>query len=191
MGVTSKSVEIINKVLKLHTVKSVCDLGAQNDYQDHIVRTGPSKYPYFSEWWKAKGVDYISIDLNGENDAKKWDLSKPIKTDRTFDLVCDFGTSEHVQEYYQCLSTIDQLTKVGGYIIKENPKTGNWPGHGYHYVDQQFYKDLCAKTGYELIHIEEHPAMGNITDGWNVIVIMKKTREGFVSKKDFPNVFTK
>jgi hypothetical protein len=33
--------------------------------------------------------------------------------------------------------------------------------------------------------------MGNVTDGWNVIVIMKKTREGFVSKKDFPNVFTK
>lgn len=184
MGYTSKTISLITPLLS--KVKSVCDLGAQNNYAQPQLPA-----PYISDWYKSKNIDYLSIDLNGENGSEKWDLSEPVPTDRQFDLVVDAGTGEHVKDFYQCLKNLDSLCKVGGIIYRENPMTGNWPGHGFHYVDSAFYSRLAEKTGYEILHIEEHPAMGNITDGWNVIAIIKKTKEGFVLQNDFPDVFTK
>ncbi len=184
MGYTGKSIEIVDKyILK---VKSVCDLGAQNNFAQPKLPA-----PYMSEWYKDNGItDYLSIDLNGENGSKKWDLSQPVKTDKQFDLVCDFGTSEHVKDLYQCFWNINKLCKVGGIMIHENPKTGNWPLHGFHYRTMEFYEQLAEVAGYELITIEEHPACWNTTDGWNVISVMKKVKEGFITRKQFPNVLT-
>lgn len=184
MGYTDKSIDIVNKYIT--QVKSVCDLGAQNNYAQPKLPA-----PYMSEWFKNNGItDYISIDLNGENESKQWDLSEPVKTNKQFDLVADFGTSEHVKDLFQCMANVNKLTKVGGLMIHENPKTGNWPGHGFHYRTIQFYEQLASVSGYDLLHTEEHPAMWNTTDGWNVIAVMRKNKEGFISKDKFPHVFT-
>lgn len=177
-------------VLARHTVQSVCDLGAQNNYEDHIIRSAPAKYPYMSEWWKGRNVHYESIDLNGENGSHVLDLTEPVDLGKQFDLVCDFGTSEHVKAegYYQCHKNIDSLCKIGGVIIHANPKVGNWPGHGNNYIDQDFYKALAAAAGYELWHLEEWPAMGNTTDGWEIIAVLKKTNDWNVTKKQWENI---
>lgn len=184
MGYTNKSIELVNRYLG--EIKTVCDLGAQNNYSQIL-----SVAPYMSEWYKAKGItDYMAIDLSGENDSKKWDLSEPVKTSKKFDLVADFGTSEHVKDLYQCMANVNKLCKVGGLMIHENPKVGNWPKHGFHYRDQDFYYQLAEINGYQLEQIEEHPAMGNTTDGWNVIAVMRKTKEGFISREQFPKSYT-
>lgn len=184
MGYTNNSIDIVNKYLS--NVKSVCDLGAQNNYsQPHLPA------PYISEWYKSNAItEYMCIDLNGENDAKKWDLSEPLKTTKTFDMVTDFGTSEHIKDLYECLANVNKLTKVGGIMVHENPKVGNWPKHGFHYRTMEFYKELVEACGYELLESFEHPAMGNTTDGWNVIAVMRKTKDGFISKDKFPKAYT-
>lgn len=184
MGVTGKSMEIMRPIIG--QIKTVCELGAQNNYS---VMSSPA--PYMSEWWKARGIESMSIDLSGENDSKKWDLSEPLKTSKQFDMVTDFGTSEHVKDLYQCMVNVNKLTKVGGYMVHENPKTGNWPLHGYHYRTTDFYRELAKLNDYELIRIEEHPAMGNSFDGWNVIAVMKKTKEGFIDRDQFPKTYSK
>lgn len=185
MGYTNKSIDIVNRYLR--EVKSVCDLGAQNNYAQPRLPA-----PYMSEWYKSNGIsDYMAIDLNGENESKQWDLSEPLKTTKKFDLVADFGTSEHVKDLYQCMLNVHNLTKVGGLMIHENPKTGNWPLHGFHYRDKDFYYQLAEMNGYQLEQLEEHPAMGNTTDGWNVIAVMRKTKEGFISREQFPHVHSK
>lgn len=189
MGVTSESVKLLRKVFNHQpNIDSVCDLGAQNNYTDDVVKTAPSKYPYFSEWWYQwkNDIKYLSIDLNGENDSQRWDLSKPLPTRLQFDLVCDFGTSEHVDDIYQCFANIDSLCKIGGVMIHENPKTGNWPQHCFHYYTQGFYIDLAVKTGYEILEIGETVAMGNYETGNNVFCIMRKTKEIFVNREQFP-----
>ena len=170
----------------LKHIKSVCDLGAQNNFAQPLLPT-----PYMSEWYKGKGItDYISIDLNGENDSKKWDLSQPVKTNKQFDLVADFGTSEHVKDLYQCFANVNKLCNVGGIMIHENPKTGSWPKHGFHYRDMKFYVDLAEAAGYALVQLEEHPACWNTADGWNIIAVMEKKKEGFIKREQFPYVFT-
>lgn len=146
--------------------------------------------PYLSEWYKTKGVtEYMCIDLNGLNDAKKWDMSEVIKTNKKFDLVTDFGFGEHVKDLYQCLFNFDKLCKVGGIIIRENPMTGHWPGHGYHYVTEQFYQELALLAGYELIRLETHYAMHNYESGGNIIAVMRKTKEGFITREQMPQTF--
>lgn len=184
MGYTNKSFEIINKILSENEILSVIELGAQNNFNQPYLPA-----PYVSEWYIWSGIDYTAIDLNGENDSKKWDLSNPIKTNRKYDMVTDFGTSEHVSNYFQCLANMHKLCRVGGIIVHENPKTGNWPKHGYNYVDMQFYREFAAITGYDLLHIEEHPACMNTTDGWNIIAVMRKTKDAFIDEDQLPKFY--
>lgn len=185
MGATGKSIEVINDIRVKFNPRTVCDLGAQNNYDQPKLPA-----PYMSEWWKQKGVkEYMSIDLSGENESKVWNLSEPLKTTKTFDLVMDLGTLEHIKDFYQGLVNIDKLTKVGGIIYRENPMTGHWPGHGYHYVTEQFYHELAPRAGYELIRLETHYAMHNYETGGNIIAVMRKTREGFITRDKMPQTF--
>lgn len=177
MGITSHSLKLIESALP---VGSVCELGSQNLYDKHYT---PPKYA--SEWYESKGIEYQCIDLNGENNAWQWDLSKKRDPSNEYDLVTDFGTSEHVgrkgsfyeRGFYNCLRTKHLLCKMGGIIISENPKTGNWPGHGFQYYTQDFYLDLANSGAIEVIELGETAAMGNTKDGWNVYCIARKTGE--------------
>lgn len=220
MGITSKSISILKPLIEKYIPKSVCDLGAQNLYCDRIfhgndpvdafkesklwierlgianlynsgVPGAPYSYPFASEMWQRCGIEYMAIDMQGHNDSVQWDLSEPLKTTREFDFVMDYGTSEHVKDHYQCFLNIHDLTKLGGIIIHENPKTENWPGHGYHYLDEDFYNQLAQITGYNILLLEQWPAVGNITDGWNILCVMQKISNTFPKRQDYPKTHKK
>jgi hypothetical protein len=180
MGITSFSIELIEK----HKAdsKNVCELGAQNLYDKDYG----FNFPYADTYYKANGIEYTCIDLNGENGALKIDLEKPQKFTGVYDLVTDFGTSEHVRDGYNIAKIIHDLVKVGGIVIQENPKTGSWPKHGFNYKTKEFYSKLAELCGYEILELGEHPAMGNNIDGWNVYCVWRKTNEEkFISKAKF------
>ena len=67
----------------------------------------------------------------------------------------------------------------------ENPKTGNWEGHGNHYMTMDFYKQLEGLVDMEIKELGEHPAMGNKKDGWNVYCVFTKKGGEFCSEKKF------
>ncbi len=186
MGITQFSLSLIEKYRG--NAKDVVDLGAQNLYIDS------GKAPYASEWYESKGLLYNSIDLSGENGCIVWDLSKIYDPPTWCDLVTDFGTSEHIGKdgkystmaIYNCWKNKHDLLKPGGVMINENPKTGNWPLHGFNYYTQEFYFKLAELCYYDILEIGEHPAMGNTNDGWNVYCVLKKgvDRE-FISIEEF------
>lgn len=183
MGITHFSVSLLDEVISSNKIKTVCELGAQNLY----IQVGA---PYANEYYERKGVEYFCIDVSKENGAMDYDLSKPLPIKKEFDLVTDFGTGEHVgrtkDDLYQVLKNIHNLCKFQGIMIRENPKTGNWPGHGFHYMTKSFYKAFCKEQGYQLLKVGEHAAMGNTTDGWNVYAVMRKTDDKpFMSKAKF------
>lgn len=197
MGYTSHTVEVIEEVLLRYKPQSILDLGAQNMYNQPALPA-----PYAKEWYEQKGIKYVSIDINSEHGSIPVDLSKPIFGQygldpilkEQYDLLVDAGTGEHVSDngkhgteaFYNCWVTKHTLLRAGGVMISENPLTGNWPGHGQNYITQSFYKVLCRLAGYELIHLHDHPAMGNTTDGWNcVCVLMKTGDEDFISFDEF------
>jgi hypothetical protein len=185
MGITDFSLLILNKYI--NEQKTVLELGAQNLY----VESYPSA-PYADKYYTAKGLEYTCIDLNKENNAMELDLSIKQNLDK-FDIVTDFGTSEHVgidgkhdpKAFYNCWLNKHNACKIGGLIISENPKTGNWIGHGFNYVTENFYRQLAQSNGYEILEIGEHPAMNNITDGWNIYCVLRKTQEKFMTLTNF------
>ena len=178
MGLNDTSVEVLEWIFATYPhIKSVLELGAQNFYH-----TYPSvKYgDYADKYYKAKGVEhYECIDLNGENNARVWDLSKPIAPFGLYDLVTDLGTQEHisaemsVEALYNCWAT--KYFASSRLIVSANPKTGNWPKHGAYFFTTKFYEELAFLTRMRIVKLNEKPAMGNTTDGWEVMCLLEKT----------------
>ena len=184
MGLTNFSADLIIR----HTpkgFKSVLELGAQNLYHSEYPQQ-----PYADIFYRKLGFDsYNCIDLSGENYALKINLATAYKYQpEEHDLVTDFGTSEHIENkskfywlsIWNCWRIKHEALMVGGIMINENPKTGNWKGHGYNYYTQEFYTQLSKEMNYEILELGENAAMGNTTDGWNIHCVLKKTIE-----KDF------
>lgn len=194
MGLTKLSKERVMRTIVWKSqedkeiVSTVIELGAQNLYD----KAYPEKV-YANQFYKNElNMSYTCIDLNGENMALKLDLEKPINGDYLtnmqgqYDLVTDFGTSEHIKNLHQCWTTIHNFCKVGGMIICENPKVGNWPGHGYNYRTKRFYEQLAEAMDYQIIELTEEAAMENTENGWNICCVLKKLSDKpFVNKIKF------
>lgn len=188
MGYTNHTFSLITPLIAQHNIKSVLDLGAQNNYTD-------PQAPYCRAWYTDQGIGYTSIDLSAEDGAFPYDLAKPIDDILgQFDMLVDAGTSEHIgtdgkhdmKAIYQCWKTKHELLKAGGFMVCENPKSGSWPLHGFNYYTKSFYMRLTTKCGYRMLDLGEHAAMGNTTDGWNVhCVLQKLTDTPFITFEQF------
>jgi hypothetical protein len=184
MGITNDSLDRLRR----HGLIKPCDileLGAQNLYDN--AHYGQVAKGYFL----SLGINHTSWDITPHQGAIEMDLRNEIIVEKQFDIIADFGTTEHVSDdgFYMAHKNIHNHCKVGGYIIHENPKTGHWPGHGCNYVTKHFYEQLATLAGYEIIELTEHFAMGNITDGCNVCVVMKKLLdEPFIDKESFDSL---
>lgn len=205
MGITLFDTKLIKTVIDSYKIKSVLELGSQNLYIN-----GEKNPPFADGWYKENGIEhYISIDLAGDNNSLQLHLEEELNENMQFDLVTDFGTSEHVVKaeayettafhdgyinsvypdttksididtgFYNCWKNKFNFLKEEGIMINVNPKSGNWPGHGYAYYTKEFYRNLEAVSGLKIILIDENPAMGNTTDGWNIICIMQKINNTF------------
>lgn len=101
MGYTSFTKQLVQKVLDNNKIESVVDFGSQNDYE-----FSSDKPPFISSWYEAKGIRYVCIDLAGDNNALRLDLSNPLfpiglPAADPFDLVVDAGTGEHLVQMEQ------------------------------------------------------------------------------------------
>lgn len=189
MGITDFSKLLIEDAINQFQPRSVIELGAQNLYTSEYS----GKRVYAHKLYEEHGIHYECIDLNGENKAHRWDLSTKIKVNEQFELVTDFGTSEHIEKdgkhnievYYNCWKIKFDLLNIEGIMINENPKTGNWPGHGFNYIDSTFYAELAKISDLKIIDIGEHPAMGNSIDGWNIYCMLQKTGTKFPTINQF------
>lgn len=156
------------------------------DQQMYCHRNIPEGSPAKS-WFERNGVQHTSVDLNGELGAMALDLSKPLPAHfkEHFDVVTDFGTSEHVGKelaaLYGARSNAHNACRVGGLMIFVNPRKDNWPGHGYHYFTREHYERLARACGYQVLEISENPTLGNAMDGWQVHAAFLR------GEKDFPS----
>lgn len=183
MGITKFSYDTLVKHGAIKEGLKMLELGDQNLYFNPLY--GQYAKPHF----QSLGLEHVSFDFGAhEGGALSYDLSKPIeepKYEKYFDVVTNFGTSEHVSKLYYCLKNVHEFCKGGGLMFHENPKTGNWKFHGHHFFTQEFYKGLADLCDYTILDLGEHPAMGNSIDGWNVYCVLEK-KGGKGKKKLFP-----
>ena len=65
------------------------------------------------------------LDITGENGSMTLNLSTELIIDKQYDLITNFGTSEHVANQFTCWKNIHSFCKLGGYVISEIPETGS------------------------------------------------------------------
>lgn len=154
--------ELGNQIMNLENVQ---DISAKNYYSD-------------------LGYDHTSVDQNGKDGVVTVDLSKPIEWLGAFDLITDMGTTEHVSDVYECLANVLHHCKDGTVIIHKNPKTGNFPMHGFHFFTLEFWKAYAQLCKLEIEELYEHAIYHNTKDGYECIAVLRVTENSFLPTKE-------
>lgn len=122
-----------------------CEMGNQR------IDRKPARDSYL-----ARGVaHHIAIDLNGKDGALPLDLDHPVPFifRGQFDVVTNYGTSEHVNDQYHAFKNAHDMCRVGGLMIHVVPREGNWPGHCRYYYAPAFFQGLAAACGYATVDL--------------------------------------
>jgi hypothetical protein len=100
------------------------------------------------------GVHHTSLDINGEDKAWKVDLNKevPALLKGIYEVVTNYGTSEHVTNQYMCFKNIHYLCKKNGIMIHGVPLKDNWKKHGRYEYDLEFFRKLQKENGYQFLY---------------------------------------
>lgn len=99
------------------------------------------------------GMSYLSFDIANGYRTMAFDLNSEQVASTlsgSFDLVLNFGTTEHVMNQHNAMRVIHDAAKVGGYIIHEVPCIG-FSDHGYVCYTPRFFFDLAGYNEYEVI----------------------------------------
>jgi hypothetical protein len=96
---------------------------------------------------------YRSIDLGDPRADFALDLNLPVPADiGTYDVVTNFGTTEHVFNISQTFANIHNLLKVGGLQLHTLPSYG-CIDHGFYNIHPCVYLDIARANAYEIVDV--------------------------------------
>jgi len=126
----------------LHPPGKMVQLGNKKN-----IKPGPT----YEESLTKEGWEVTSIDLNGEDGALAYDLAYPIRDLwGQFDVLTNFGTSEHVFDQVNVWKNIHNLVKPGGRFVHTLAKVATRDGHCDWFISPRFYQWLAENNGYSI-----------------------------------------
>lgn len=159
---------------KLKGLKSVLEIGAQDIKAPELeidlalaaligkggVKTrdpegSKSQYSPKSLYLALGFTDYQCIDADGTNDAHVMDLNQDVRKQGfkgQFDLVTNFGTTEHCFDQFQAFRNIHECCAQGGIMIHDVPFQG-YLNHGLFNYQPNLFLDLARANGYDILGI--------------------------------------
>ncbi|MGC2774950.1 MAG: methyltransferase domain-containing protein [Bradyrhizobium sp.] len=108
---------------------------------------------FLSQLLDVAGFEYLSYDVCPGVKTTVFDFNReelPEQFRGTFDLVLNFGTSEHIINQVNTFKVMHDALKVGGILFHQSPSIG-WVDHGYFAYHPRFYRDLQIANDYEEI----------------------------------------
>ena len=119
---------------------------------------------FVGELFEKAGMRYDSLDIAAGYRTTIVDLNRaalPGSLRTKFDLVLNFGTTEHILNQLNCFKVIHDAAKVGGYIYHSVPAVG-YVDHGYITYTGRCFFDVAGYNEYELVACWfDGPAGGN------------------------------
>jgi hypothetical protein len=120
---------------------------------DLAERSWQANKPQCAELFALVGWHYEAIDMTPEASIKADlnDYHVASESCGTFDIVANFGTTEHVFNQVSCFRAIHEATKRGGVMVHFLP----FQGYLYHCLyryDPKFFLLLAEANGYKVIH---------------------------------------
>jgi hypothetical protein len=116
--------------------------------------------PYAGDFWRSLGLRYASIDIDGSPGSIPLDLNfdgVPLEHRKQYDLVTNFGTTEHVCNQFNAFKVIHDLTRRGGLMMHNLPAQGMM-NHGLVNYNPKFFWMLARSNGYEVLVVKMSPA---------------------------------
>jgi len=131
----------------------------QQDMQggEHIL---DPEAPAARDFWRWLGFEYAAIDIDGSEGSIPLDLnydSVPPEAKGKYNLVTNFGTTEHIANQLNAFKVIHDLTAPNGIMIHEVPTQGMW-NHGLINYNFKFFWMLSRSNGYKIIHADFLPS---------------------------------
>jgi SAM-dependent methyltransferase len=120
-------------------------------------------------FYELLGWSYVAIDTDERHGAIALDLnfdSVPTEQRGVFDLVTNFGTTEHVFNQLNAFTVIHDLVRPGGLMLHCLPFQGSdFIDHCFFTYQTDFYISLGRSNGYELL------GLWAIPDPWKAVLI--------------------
>ena len=108
--------------------------------------------PLAREFWTWLGLNYASIDIDGSPGSIPLDLNYdevPAELVGRYDIVTNFGTTEHVANQLQSFKIIHDLAAAGAIMLHVLPASGT-PNHGLVSYNPKFFWMLGRSNGYKI-----------------------------------------
>ena len=172
--------------------RSMLELGCQN-----IYASGFAEGTIAQDYWKSIGIDVTTWDILACNKAIVKDLREIIKVEKTYDIVTNYGTLEHIdggiQDLYTAFFNVHTHCALQGLMVHEFPLVNHWPNNeahwGYHWWTTPWVKMFADACAYEVIDSGIQYAMENYDTGGLIYCTYKKTQKKFMSIDDFANLY--
>jgi hypothetical protein len=110
--------------------------------------------PFARAFWTWLGFDYAAIDIDGSPGSIPLDLNcdnVSANCNGRYDLVTNFGTTEHVANQLNAFKVIHDLTAAGGMMLHVLPAQGYF-NHGLVNYNPKFFWMLARSNGYIRLH---------------------------------------
>lgn len=129
--------------------KSIAELGPSDlmpAAQKIISKDNPSlriNKTSARDWFYSLGIiKYIAFDIADDSRAKKINLSNVHELEKTWDIVSNFGTSEHIFNQFAVMKNCHNFTKVGGVMLHVVPISSGM-NHGFYNYHPRFFLESC------------------------------------------------
>lgn len=123
-----------------------------------VLEFGDKRNPtgLYRDWYLARGARYVSVDINGRNGAVPLDVRHPFNLG-TFDVVTNWGFSEHVSRQAPFWANAHAALNVGGVFVGTTPQPGHWRNHGWSFWHPapEFFEAWALGNGMEVLRIED------------------------------------
>lgn len=126
---------------------------------EHLEDTAPVA----RDFWRWLGFDYAAIDVDGNPDSIPLDLNydvAPAEMRGKYDLLTNFGTTEHIANQLNAFKVIHDLTAPGGIMIHSLPAQGML-NHGLVNYNLKFFSMLARSNGYRFLHVRFSQGSGH------------------------------
>lgn len=180
--------------------KQILEFGNQHVWE-HAMQSLNSQYKVAKDWMvkQLKVKEYVSIDINGEDDSLVIDLTQSLEEKYNFllnhfDIVTNIGSIEHFGkefiEQWRAFCHAVSFAKPGGLILHQLPPENQWLDHCSFWYKDGLGNVLAETTGCDLI-IEERinlPTL-NVNVDYLSISLRKKINNCNDFSKDAPRKF--
>jgi len=110
---------------------------------------------FLNEFLEGTSLDYLGLDIFPGPNVQLFDLNFHQLADaqqEAFDVVFNFGTTEHVFNQYNCFKALHEAAKPGAFIFHQVPCTG-YMDHGYWIYSPRLFTDLAEANDYEVVEM--------------------------------------